>query len=142
MIAVETVVHAPIAHIWRTYTSPEDVMKWNFASDEWCCPAATADLSEGGAFSFRMEARDGSVGFDFEGIYTKIVENELIEYKIGDRHAKVEFSSLGERALVRVTFEADAQFPLEHQRDGWQAILDNFASHAEWKDDSGLSQVR
>lgn len=90
-ITVATTVAAPVAAVWDAYITPEDIMQWNSPSDDWYTPAATVDLREGGAFSSRMEAKDGSMGFDFAGTYTKIVEHELIEYDFGDRHASVEF---------------------------------------------------
>jgi uncharacterized protein YndB with AHSA1/START domain len=128
-ITVSTEVHAPIEKIWHAYTSPEHVKKWNFASDDWCCPDASCDLREGGKFSFRMEAKDGSIGFNFEGTYTKIVMNERIEYDFGDRHAVVEFTPQDGTVIIRVSFDPEAEHPIEQQRDGWQAILDNFARH-------------
>ena len=128
-ITVETRVNVPIDIVWEAYTSPEHVTKWNFASDDWCCPRASGDLRQGGKFSSRMEAKDGSMGFDFEGTYTKIVTNERIEYDFGDRHAVVTFSPYGSTVMVRVSFDPEAEFSVEQQRDGWQAILDNFAQH-------------
>lgn len=128
-IIVSTDVHAPIEKVWQAYTSPEHVKKWNFASDDWWCPSASGDLREGGKFSSRMEAKDGSIGFDFEGTYTKIVMNERIEYDFGDRHAVVEFVPQADTVIVRVSFDPEAEHPIEQQRDGWQAILDNFARH-------------
>ncbi|MBI1384660.1 MAG: polyketide cyclase [Rhizobiales bacterium] len=132
-ITVETTVRAPVAEVWRAYTNPRDIERWNAASDDWHTTSATVDLREGGAFSSRMEAKDGSVGFDFAGTYTRIVEHELIEYAFGDRSARVEFAKLPDGVRVRVTFEAEATFSLDQQRDGWQAILDNFARHVEAK---------
>ena len=90
-ITVETTVSAPVSEVWRAYTTPEDIKQWNAASPDWHTTAATVDLREGGAFSSRMEAKDGSMGFDFAGTYTRIVPNELIEYAFGERNAKVEF---------------------------------------------------
>jgi len=130
-ITVETTVAAPIEAVWRAYTTPDDIRQWNAASDDWHTPAATVDLREGGAFCFRMEARDGSMGFDFDGTYTKVVEHERIEYDFGGRTAQVQFSRLPEGVHVRVTFDAESTFPIEQQRDGWQAILDHFARHVE-----------
>lgn len=130
-IAVETTVSAPIAKVWRDYTSPEAIVKWNAASDDWHTTTATVDLREGGAFSSRMEAKDGSMGFDFAGTYTKIVENELIEYAFGDRTATVEFLSAAEGVTVRVTFVPETTHSVDQQRYGWQAILDNFKKYVE-----------
>jgi len=129
-ILVETLVDAPIDDAWKAYTVPEHVMRWNFASDDWHCPSASADLRDGGKFTARMEAKDGSMGFDFEGTYTSIVENERIEYRFGDRQAIVEFLPSGTGTLVRVSFDPENEFPLDQQRSGWQAILDNYARHA------------
>lgn len=128
-ITVETVVDAPIAEVWRAYNDPEDIKRWNAASADWHTTSSTVDLRPGGAFSSRMEAKDGSFGFDFAGTYTKVVEHELIEYSFGDREAKVEFDEVGSGVRVRVTFDAEDTNPIEMQREGWQAILDNFARH-------------
>jgi len=130
-ITVETSVAAPIERVWDAYTNPDDITHWNFASDDWHCPSASADLRVGGVFSARMEAKDGSMGFDFEGTYTKIVPNKLIEYAFGDRTAQVEFDSISNGVQVRVTFEIEPTHSIAQQRDGWQAILNNFKRHAE-----------
>lgn len=132
-ITVETSVAAPIAEVWRAYTTPEDIKQWNAASDDWHTTAATVDLREGGTFTSRMEAKNGSMGFDFAGTYTKIVPNALIEYSFGDRTGQVEFSEGPGAVKVRVTFDAESTHPVEQQREGWQAILDNFARHVEQK---------
>ena len=128
-ISVEVLVDAPINQVWDAYTSPDDIVQWNFASDDWHTPRATVDLRVGGKFVSRMEARDGSEGFDFEGTYTKIIEHQLIEYSFGDRIASITFS--GEQSGVRVTvsFEAEDMNSVDDQRAGWQAILNNFAKH-------------
>jgi len=130
-ITVETCVNAPVAEVWRAYTTPEDIKQWNAASDDWHTVSATVDLREGGAFSSRMEAKDGSFGFDFAGTYTRIVPEALIEYAFGDRAATVEFLPGAEGVTVRVSFDAENEMPLERQQQGWQAILDNFARHVE-----------
>lgn len=130
-ITVETTVAAPIAKVWRAYTTPEDIKQWNAASDDWHTTAATVDLRVGGAFSSRMEAKDGSMGFDFAGTYTKVVEHKLIEYAFGDRSAQVEFSDTPQGVTVRVSFDAESQFPVEQQQQGWQSILNNFKKHVE-----------
>ena len=132
-ITVETIVAAPIEQVWQAYTTPEDIMQWNAASDDWHTTAATVDLREGGAFSSRMEAKDGSVGFDFAGTYTKIVEHKLIEYSFGDREAQVEFIPGPDGVIVRVIFDSETTHSVEMQRSGWQAILDNFARHVAAK---------
>jgi uncharacterized protein YndB with AHSA1/START domain len=130
-ITVETNVNAPIADVWRAYTTPNEITQWNAASDDWHTTKASVDLREGGAFSSRMEAKDGSMGFDFAGVYTKIVPQKCIEYSFGERTALVEFDAHDKGVNVRVTFDAEDTHPVEMQRGGWQAILDNFARYTE-----------
>jgi uncharacterized protein YndB with AHSA1/START domain len=130
-ITVETIVNAPIAKVWAAYTTPDDIKQWNAASDDWHTTKSTVDLREGGAFSSRMEAKDGSFGFDFAGTYTKIVPQKLIEYTFGDRTGVVEFLPGSNGVTVRSTFDAETQHSIEQQRQGWQAILNNFAKHVE-----------
>jgi uncharacterized protein YndB with AHSA1/START domain len=130
-ITVETTIAAPIDKVWRAYTSPDDIKQWNAASDDWHTTKASVDLRVGGEFSSRMEAKDGSMGFDFAGTYTKIVEHERIEYAFGDRSAQVSFAPFPGGVSVRVTFDAEATHSIDQQRAGWQAILDKFASHVE-----------
>lgn len=128
-ITVETTVAAPLARVWRAYTTPEEIIQWNAASDDWHTTAATVDLRVGGAFSSRMEAKDGSFGFDFAGVYTRVDHEARIEYEFGDRKAQVEFLPEPTGIRVRVTFEAEATHSIDQQREGWQAILDRFARH-------------
>lgn len=130
-IIVETTVNAPIAKVWSAYTNPADILQWNAASEDWHTTKATVDLRVGGAFTSRMEAKDGSFGFDFTGTYTQIVPNELIEYKFGDRKSTVEFVTNENSVSVRVTFDAETENPIEQQRQGWQAILNNFSRFVE-----------
>lgn len=130
-ITVVTIVHAPIASVWSAYTTPNDIKQWNAASDDWHTTRSTVDLRVGGSFTSRMEAKDGSFGFDFAGTYTKIVPNELIEYSFGDRTCAVEFVPGSSGVTVRVTFDAESENPAEQQRQGWQAILNNFAKYVE-----------
>jgi len=130
-ITVETTVAAPIGKVWHAYTTPEDIKQWNAASPDWHTTAAAVDLRVGGAFSSRMEAKDGSMGFDFAGTYTQVIENQLIEYAFGDRSAQVEFSETPDGVLVRVSFEAETHYPVEQQQQGWQSILNNFKKHVE-----------
>ncbi len=130
-ITVETTVAAPIAEVWRAWTTPADIKQWNAASDDWHTTAATVDLRVGGAFSSRMEAKDGSMGFDFAGTYTKIVPNERIECAFGDRLLVVEFLPANGKVTVRETFDAEETHSVEQQRSGWQAILDRFKRHVE-----------
>ena len=132
-VTIETTVKAPIDKVWSAWTTPEDIKQWNAASDDWHTTQSSVDLREGGAFSSRMEAKDGSFGFDFAGIYTKVVPNELLEFTFGDRAAKVEFLNGENGVLVRETFDAETEHPIEMQRQGWQAILNNFAKHVEAK---------
>lgn len=130
-ISVYAIISAPIEQVWRAYTTPEDIKQWNAASDDWHTTAATVDLREGGAFSSRMEAKDGSMGFDFAGTYTKIVENRLIEYSFGGREGQVEFTTSPEGVQVQVTFDSESTHSIEQQRQGWQSILNNFKKHVE-----------
>lgn len=130
-ITVETTVAAPIATVWHAYNTPEDIIQWNAASDDWHTTASQVDLREGGQFSSRMEAKDGSFGFDFAGTFTKVIEHELIEYAFGERTAKVVFSSIPEGVKVAVTFEAEETHSIEQQQQGWQAILNSFTRYVE-----------
>ncbi|MBL0178545.1 MAG: SRPBCC family protein [Gemmatimonadetes bacterium] len=130
-ITVETVVNAPIDEVWRAWTTPADIIQWNAASEDWHTTAATVDLRAGGAFSSRMEAKDGSMGFDFAGTYTRVEPHRLIEAAFGDRVMLVEFETENHGIVVRETFDAETTHPEEMQRAGWQAILDNFKRHVE-----------
>ncbi|RYF68539.1 MAG: hypothetical protein EOO22_17570 [Comamonadaceae bacterium] len=131
-ITVETTVAAPLAAVWKAYTTPDDIVQWNAASDDWHTTRATVDLRVGGKFSSRMEARDGSFGFDFEGTYTQVVPHSLLAYALGDRVATVEFSeALGAGVRVAVTFDPEETHSIDQQREGWQAILDRFKRHVE-----------
>ena len=132
-ITVEALVKAPIASVWSAYTTPDDIKLWNAASDDWHTTQSTVDLREGGAFSSRMEAKDGSFGFDFAGTYTRIVPHQLIEYAFGDRTGQVEFLQVANGVNVRSTFDAENEHSIEQQRQGWQAILDKYAKHVENK---------
>ena len=128
-ITVTTVVKAPITEVWRAYNSPEDIKIWNTASPDWHTTASAVDLRVGGKFSSRMEAKDGSFGFDFAGEYTKVVPPKLLEYTFGGRVGTVEFSEGPAGVIVKVTFDSESTHSEEQQRTGWQAILDNFARH-------------
>jgi len=130
-ITVETTVRAPIEKVWKAYTTPEDIVQWNAASDDWHTTKSTVDLRVGGAFSSRMEAKDGSFGFDFAGTYTQVLTNRLLEYSFGERKARVEFGEGPGGVTVKVSFDAEASHSIEQQRDGWQAILDHFRRHVE-----------
>ena len=136
-ITIETTVRAPLDMVWRAWTTPDDIVHWNAASDDWHTTAAAVDLRVGGAFSSRMEAKDGSIGFDFEGTYTEVEPMARIAYAMADgRTCAVEFREeavTGQGRLVRVreAFDAEDSNPIELQRQGWQAILDNFARYVE-----------
>jgi len=133
-ITVERLVRADIAAVWKAWNNPGDIVKWNAASDDWHTTKARVDLREDGSFSARMEAKDGSVGFDFEGIYTDIVPEKSLAYRMEDgREVSVEFKHGPDGILVSETFDAETENPPEMQRAGWQAILDNFARHVEGK---------
>ncbi len=130
-ITVSTSVSAPLATVWAAYVTPEDIVQWNAASDDWHTTSSTVDLRPGGKFSSRMEAKDGSFGFDFEGSYTNVIDHELIEYSFGDRGAQVRFEEADGAVLVTLEFDAETENPVEMQREGWQAILNNFKRHVE-----------
>ena len=132
-IVVSTIVAAPIHEVWRAYTTPEDIKLWNTASADWHTTAASVDLRPGGTFSSRMEAKDGSFGFDFAGEYTKVVPHQLIEYTFGDRVGVVEFSQGVQEITVTITFDSESTHSEDQQRTGWQAILDSFARHVKGK---------
>ena len=131
-ITVETTIKAPIEKVWNLWTAPDHIMKWNNASDDWHTTKAENDLRTGGNFLSRMEAKDGSFGFDFGGVYDDVKNHEVISYTMGDgRKVKIDFSSEGDETRVVETFEAEGTNPLEMQRNGWQAILNNFKSYVE-----------
>ena len=131
-ITIETLINAPVERVWERYTKPEYVMQWNHASDDWHSPKAENDLRIGGTFSYRMEAKDGSFGFDFGGTYTDVKTNELIAYTMGDnRKVETTFATHGDETKVVVVFDAEEENSVEMQRGGWQAILDNFKKCAE-----------
>ncbi|MFD3003466.1 SRPBCC domain-containing protein [Pontibacter toksunensis] len=131
-IKVSTTIQAPVEKVWKYWTEPQHIMQWNNASGEWHTPRAENDLRVGGKFLSRMEARDGSMGFDFSGIYTAIQEHKLIEYALEDgRKVQVLFVPNGRETSVTETFAAEQTHPVEMQRAGWQAILDNFKSYVE-----------
>jgi len=131
-VTVEATVNAPVEKVWLYWTSPEHITKWNNASDDWHTPYAENDLKVGGKFLSRMEAKDGSSSFDFTGSYDIVQINELIEYKIEDgRKVKIIFTSSGKGCKVTETFEAESVNSEELQRNGWQAILNNFKEYVE-----------
>lgn len=131
-ITVEKVVNAQLSRVWDAWNAPSEIQQWNSASDDWHTTRSTVDLREGGKFTARMEAKDGSEGFDFEGTYTRVVPQKSVEYEMGDgRKVKVEFKEQAGGVLVKETFDAETENPPEFQRQGWQAILDRFAKHME-----------
>ncbi|HWM41096.1 MAG TPA: SRPBCC family protein [Burkholderiales bacterium] len=131
-ITVETLVKSDLNKVWGAWNNPADIQHWNAASDDWHTPQAAVDLREGGKFVSRMEAKDRSAGFDFEGTYTRIAPRKLIEYRMTDgREVTVEFAERAGGVLVKETFDAETVHSAELQRQGWQAILNNFAQHVE-----------
>ncbi|MFV8342596.1 SRPBCC family protein [Flavobacterium sp. XS2P39] len=134
LITVETIINAPIDAVWKKWTNPDDIVKWNNASDDWHTTRADNDLTIGGKFAARMEAKDGSMGFDFSGRYDTIKQNELIEYTLDDtRKVKICFSNDSNKTKIIEVFEAENENPIEMQQSGWQLILNNFKKYAESK---------
>jgi uncharacterized protein YndB with AHSA1/START domain len=133
-ITVEVTVKAPVEKVWEYFNGAAHIMNWAHASDDWHVPASTNDLRIDGSFSTTMAAKDGSFSFDFAGVYTQVIEHKLIEYTMADgRKVKVVFTSQGNETKVVETFDAEDQNPIEMQRGGWQAILDNFKKYTETK---------
>jgi uncharacterized protein YndB with AHSA1/START domain len=131
-ITVEVSINAPLEKAWSFWTNPEDIKKWNAASPDWHTTKAENDLTVGGKFSSRMEAKDGSFGFDFWGIYDAIMPNEYIEYTMGDgRKCQITFTIHGDSTHISQTFEAENENPVELQKGGWQAIMDNYKGYIE-----------
>jgi len=131
-ITVEATVNAPIEKVWELWNNPADIVKWAAASDDWHTTRSENDLREGGAFVSRMEAKDGSFGFDFGGVYDTVKTNEVIAYTMGDgRKVEVLFTGAGNSTKITETFDAESENPIEMQRGGWQAILDNFKKYTE-----------
>jgi uncharacterized protein YndB with AHSA1/START domain len=131
-ITIETTVKAPVEKVWKYWSEPDHVTKWNQASDDWHSPSGQNDLRTGGKFSFRMEAKDGSMGFDFGGVYDKVVTNQHIAYTMSDdRQVSVDFKSNGDETTVTETFDAEATHSIDMQREGWQSILDSFKRYVE-----------
>ena len=131
-ITIEATVNAPVTKVWQYYTEPKHITKWNNASDDWHTTRAENDLRKGGKFLSRMEAKDGSFGFDFGGVYDDVKANELIAYTMDDgRKAKIVFASADNRTKIVIDFDAETENPIELQRGGWQAILDNFKKYVQ-----------
>jgi uncharacterized protein YndB with AHSA1/START domain len=133
-ITIETTINAPVQKVWELYNAPEHVMQWNSPSSDWHTPKAENDLRPGGIFNYRMEAKDGSMGFDFGGTYDEVVENSLIKYTMGDgRKVAVSMNEENGQTKVVVTFDLETENTPEKQRAGWQAILDSFKKYVESK---------
>lgn len=131
-ITVECIVKAPVEKVWKYWSAPEHITQWNQASDDWHTPRAENDLRVGGRFSARMEAKDGSFGFDFWGVYDEVETNKLISYTLGDnRKVTVKFNASGNETKVTETFEAEDTNSVDMQRGGWQAIMDSFKRYVE-----------
>ena len=131
-IDIQATVDVPRPKAWLLWTEPEHITMWNFASDDWCCPNAENDLRVGGRLRSRMEAKDGSFGFDFEAIYDEVIDEAKLSYTMTDgRQVETSFEDLGDSTKIATTFEAETENPAEMQRAGWQAILDNFKKYAE-----------
>jgi uncharacterized protein YndB with AHSA1/START domain len=133
-ISIETEIMASPASVWDAWVTPEDIVRWNFAIDEWCCPKAVINLEVGGNFNYRMEAKDGSMGFDFEGVFTGVTLHKAIHFKLeDDREVKVKFIETENGVKVIETFEAEDENSAEEQKQGWLSILSNFKKHVESK---------
>jgi uncharacterized protein YndB with AHSA1/START domain len=133
-ITIEAVIKANKETVWNLYTKPEHIINWNFANNDWHCPFAENDMIVGGKYLARMEAKDGSFGFDFEAIYEEVKEFDYYTFKMtDDRVVKVRFEELDNKTKIMLTFDAEDENTLEMQRQGWQAILDNFKQYAETK---------
>jgi uncharacterized protein YndB with AHSA1/START domain len=133
-ITVETLVNAKLDQVWDAWNNPEDIKQWNSAHESWHTTESTVDLCEGGTFRSRMEAKDGSAGFDFEGTYTRVEPKKAIEYRLSDgREIQVELTERPDGVLVKQTFDAETESSPEMQREGWQAIQDNFGRYVEAK---------
>ena len=134
IITIQAIINAPVEQVWKCWTSPEDIVNWNYASNDWHTTSAENDLRVGGKFTYRMEAKDGSIGFDFYGIYERVVKNSEIEILLGDgRKVHILFTRDGSKTIVEEIFDAESTNPIELQRNGWQAILDNFKKYVESK---------
>ena len=131
-IEISALVRAEKRKVWNYYTQPEHITNWNFASDDWCCPSAENDLQKGGKYKARMEAKDGSFGFDFEAVYDEVVPKEKLEYHLEDgRVVLTTFSTSDGQTKVTTVFDPEEQNPVEMQKNGWQAILNNFKKYVE-----------
>ena len=130
-ITVSAIINAPIKKVWDCYTNPNHIVNWNFADPSWHCPSATNDMRIGGTYKARMEAKDGSFGFDFEAVYTQIESEKYFSYEFGGRVASVDFKNNDSQTEVVVVFDAESENLVEMQRAGWQAIQNNFKNYTE-----------
>lgn len=130
-ISIRTTISADKQKVWNYYTQPEHITQWNFADPSWHCPTATNDLKVGGKYVARMEAKDGSFGFDFDAVYTEINQGNSFTYEFGGRFATVEFKETNGQTEITVTFDPEKENSIDLQRQGWQAILDNFKKYTE-----------
>ncbi|HZY82280.1 MAG TPA: SRPBCC family protein [Cyclobacteriaceae bacterium] len=132
VVTIEATVNAPIEKVWKYWGEPEHIKNWAFASDDWHAPQAENDLRTNGKFSTTMAAKDGSFSFEFGGVYTKVEPKKLIEYEIADgRKVSISFASTGNATKITETFECEDQNPVDMQRAGWQAILNNMKKYTE-----------
>lgn len=133
-ITIDTIISATPEKVWEYWTEPKHITHWNFASDDWCCPSAENDLRIGGTYKARMEAKDGSFGFDFEAVYDKVEHLKELSYTMGDgRVATTTFEETDGSTKVITTFDAETENSIDMQREGWQAILNNFKTYTEGK---------
>lgn len=130
-IKVQATINSNVKNVWDYYTNPNHIVNWNFADPSWHCPRAVNDMRIGGTYNARMEAKDGSFGFDFEAIYTELSEFNKFTYEFGGRSATVEFIDLGNQTKVLVTFDPEEENSIEMQKEGWQSILNNFKNYTE-----------
>ncbi|MFQ3574905.1 MAG: SRPBCC domain-containing protein [Cytophagales bacterium] len=130
-ITIKAIVLADKQKVWDYYTQPEHIIKWNFADPSWHCPSATNDMTVGGRYLARMEAKDGSFGFDFDAVYTEINKGENFTYEFGGRFATVDFKEIDQKTEISITFDPESENSVDLQKNGWQAILDNFKKYTE-----------
>ncbi|WP_428235396.1 SRPBCC family protein [Gracilimonas sp.] len=131
-ITIKATVDADIRKVWDCWTLPEHITNWNFASDDWHCPSAENDLRPGGTYNARMEAKDGTIGFDFEGVYDEVIDQKKISYTLGDgRKVVTDFDQEEGKTKITTVFEAETELPVDMQKEGWQSILNNFKKYTE-----------
>jgi uncharacterized protein YndB with AHSA1/START domain len=130
-ITVSAIINAPLEKVWDSYTNPKHIINWNFADPSWHCPSAENDMRIGGKYKARMEAKDGSFGFDFEAIYSELIEKEKFTYTMADREVTTRFKSMNNQTEVTTIFDAENENPIDMQQQGWQMILNNFKAYTE-----------